>query len=160
MNVKLNVRSVGANYTGRVACHDICAPNYRSLPKKTDKAPLYVVIIFTAGTQLRENENVAGKNNSDKQEGVTATRNTQPPPQMCAILCSRTAILPSPRRAAGEIRDGTTGPCGQAGGFPNGQEFGFSRRRFTKRNLPRASGLSGLLPRSVVRETVTSSLRK
>src|SRR3974390_844920 len=91
--------------------------------KRLDKMPVYVVIIFTAATQPdRENENAAGEKQLRQAEGVRATRNTQPPPAGCApSSVPEQRILRSQRFAAGEIRDATTGPSGQAGGFPNGQ---------------------------------------
>src|SRR5438105_6016300 len=125
MIVKLMLSWVLAvSYTGILACRDICALFSITFQKKRlDKAPQYVVIIFTDGTQPnRENENAAGEKQLRQAEGVTATRNTQPPPSGCAPSFVREQrILRSQRLAAGEIRDATTGPCGQAGGFPNGQ---------------------------------------
>jgi hypothetical protein len=125
MSVKLMLSGVlAASYTGIVARRDICAPFSITFRKKRlDKTPPYVVIIFTAGTQPnRKNENAAGEKQLRQAEGITATRNTQPPPSGCAPSFVREQrILRSQGLAAGEIRDGTTGPCGQAGGFPNGQ---------------------------------------
>ena len=125
MTVKLILSEVlAANRTGLVAFHSICvllSITFRQ--KRLDKIPTYVVIIFTAVTQPnRENENAAGEKQLRQAEGVTATRNTQPPPAGCAPSAfPEQRILRSQRLAAGEIRDATTGPCGQAGGFPNGQ---------------------------------------
>src|SRR6201981_290558 len=121
MSVKTMLSGVlAASYTGIVACA-LFSITFRK--KRLDKTPPYVVIIFTAGTQPnRENENAAGEKQLRQAEGITATRNTQPPPSGCAPPFVREQrILRSQRLAAGEIRDGTTGPCGQAGGFPNGQ---------------------------------------
>jgi len=129
MNVKLILSGVlAANRTGLVAFHSICALFSITFPKKRlDKTPFDVVIIFTAVTQPnRENENAAGQKQLRQAEGVTATRNTQPPPAGGApSFVSEQRILRSQRLAAGEIRDATTGPSGQAGGFPNGQGVWF-----------------------------------
>jgi hypothetical protein len=104
--------------------------------------PLINALTFTAATQPnRENENAAGEKQLRQAEGVTATRNTQPPPAGGApSSVPEQRILRSQRPAAGEIRDATTGPCGQAGGFPNGQGVWFlppvvlpSRIRFRAR---------------------------
>jgi hypothetical protein len=125
MTVKLMLSGVlAANHIGLVVLDSICvllSITFRQ--KRLDKIPAYVVIIFTAATQPnRENENAAGEKQLRQAEGVTATRNTQPPPAGCApSFVPEQRILRSQRLAAGEIRDATTGPCGQAGGFPNGQ---------------------------------------
>src|SRR5262250_2761126 len=91
--------------------------------KRLDNMPISVVIIFTAATKPdRENKNAAGEKQRRQAEGVTATRNTQPPPARCASSSvPGQRLLRSQRLGAGEIRDATTGPSGQAGGFPNGQ---------------------------------------
>ena len=129
MTVKLMLSGVlAANRTGLVAFHSLCvllSITFRQ--KRLDKIPAYVVIIFTAATQSnRQNENAAGEKQLRQAEGVTATRNTQPPPAGCApSFVPEQRILRSQRFAAGEIRDATTGPCGQAGGFPNGQGVWF-----------------------------------
>jgi hypothetical protein len=129
MIVKLMLSGVlAANYTEMGARNDIYATLSITFRKKRlDNTPLCVVIIFTAGTQPnRENENVAGEKQLRQAEGVTATRNTQPPPAGCApSFVPEQRVLRSQRLAACEIRDVTTGPCGQAGGFPNGQGVWF-----------------------------------
>ena len=114
---------LAANRTGLVAFHCICALlSITFRQKRLDKIPAYVVIIFTAATQPnRENENAAGEKQLRQAEGVRAARNTEPPPAGCApSFVPEQRILRSQRLAAGEIRDATTGPCGQTGGFPNG----------------------------------------
>ena len=125
MNVKLILSGVlAANCIGSVVCYNagaLLSITFRQ--KRLDKLPAYVVIIFTAATQPnRENENAAGEKQLRQAEGVRATRNTEPPPAGGApSFVPEQRILRSQRLAAGEIRDATTGPCGQAGGFPNGQ---------------------------------------
>ena len=93
--------------------------------KRLDKISGSVVIIFTAVTQPnRENKNAAGENPPRQAEDVT--RNTQPPPARGASSSvSGQRLLRSQRLGAGEIRDATTGPSGQAGGFPHGQGVWF-----------------------------------
>lgn len=129
MNVKSMLsRVLTANRTGLVAFHSVwLLLSITFQQKRLDKMPLYVVIIFTAGMQPnRENENAAGEKQLRQAEGVTATRNTQPPPAGCAASFVREQrILRSQRPAAGEIRDAPTGPSGQAGGFANGQRVWF-----------------------------------
>ena len=124
MNVKLMLSEVlAANCIGLVAVYGLYALFSIAFRKKRlDKSPAYVVIIFTAATQPnRENEHAPGEKQLRQAEGVTATRNTQPPPAGCTpSSLPEQRILRSQRLAAGEIRDATTGPCGQAGGFPNG----------------------------------------
>src|SRR4029077_4553441 len=80
-----------------------------------------------AGAQPnRENENVAGEKQLRQAEGVRATRNSQAPSAGgTPYAIPEQRILRSQRPAAGEIRDAATGPCGQAGGFPNGQGVWF-----------------------------------
>src|SRR5260370_25879546 len=123
MNVKLMLSGVlAANYTGLIALYRLWALLSISLQqKRLDKIPAYVVIIFTAARQPnRENENALGEKQLGQAEGLTATRNTQPPPAGCTPSSLREQrILRSQRLAAGEIRDATTGPCGQADGVPN-----------------------------------------
>jgi len=114
---------LAANCIGLVAFYRLYALFSITFRKKRlDKSPAYVVIIFTAATQPnQENEHAAGEKQLRQAEGVTATRNTQPPPAGCApSFVPGQRILRSQRRATGEIRDATTGPCGQVGGFPNG----------------------------------------
>src|SRR5260370_5697008 len=129
MNVKLMLSGVlAASCTGLLAVCGLCALlSITFQQKRLDKVPAYVVIIFTAAAQPnRENEHAAGEKQLRQAEGVTATRNTQPPPAGCApssVPAQR--ILRSQRLATGEIRDATTGPCGQSGGFPNGQGMCF-----------------------------------
>ena len=129
MNVKLMLSGVlAANCTGWISRWRLFALLSITLQqKRLDKIPLYVVIILTAAAQPnRENENAAGEKQLRQAEGVTATRNTQPPPAGCtSSFIPEQRILRSQRLAAGEIRDATTGPCGQAGGFPNGQGVWF-----------------------------------
>jgi hypothetical protein len=124
MNVKLMLSGMlAANCTGWISrCRLFALLSMTLQQKRLDKIPLYVVIIFTAAAQPnRENENAAGEKQLRQAEGVTATRNTQPPPARCApSFVPGQRILRSQRLATGEIRDATTGPCGQAGGFPNG----------------------------------------
>jgi hypothetical protein len=128
MIVKLMLSGVlAANGTGLVAiCGLYALLSITFRQKRLDKIPAYVVIIFTAVTQPnRENENAAEKQ-LRQAEGVTATRNTQPPPAGCAPSAfPEQRILRSQRLAAGEIRDAKTGPCGQASGFPNSQGVWF-----------------------------------
>ncbi len=129
MTVKLIMSGVLAvNRTGLVAFHSVCvllSITFRQ--KRLDKIPAYVVIIFTAAKQpSRENENATGEKQLRQAQGVRATRNTEPPPAGGApSFVPEQRILRSQRLAAGEIRDATTGPCGQAGGFPNGQRVWF-----------------------------------
>jgi hypothetical protein len=124
MNVKLMLSGMlAASCTGWISCCRLFALLSITLQqKRLDKIPLYVVIIVTAAAQPnRENENAAGEKQLRQAEGVTATRDTQPPPARCApSFVPGQRILRSQRLATGEIRDATTGPCGQAGGFPNG----------------------------------------
>jgi len=125
MTVKLMLSGVLAvNYAGLRICRTLYALfSIIFREKRLDKTPCYVVIVFTVVRQPnRENENAPGEKPLRQAEGVTATRNTQPPPAGGAPSFVREQrILRSQRPAAGEIRDATTGPCGQAGGFPNGQ---------------------------------------
>ena len=116
MNVKLMLSGVlAASCAGLLAVYGLCALLSITLQqKRLDKITVLVVIIFTAATQPnRENENAPGENQLRQAEGVTATRNTQPPPAGCApSSIPEQRILRSQRLAAGEIRDATTGPCG------------------------------------------------
>jgi len=124
MNVKLMLSvMLAASCTGWISrCRLFALLSITLQQKRLDKIPLYVVIIFTAAAQPnRENENAAGEKQLRQAEGVTATRDTQPPPARCApSFVPGQRILRSQRLATGEIRDATTGPCGQAGGFSNG----------------------------------------
>lgn len=98
-----------------------------SRQKSLDKLSATVVIIFTVVRQPnRDNKNVAGENQPRQAKHVTATRNPQPPPARCASsFVPEQRFLRSQRRGAGEIRNATTGPSGQAGGFSNGQGVRF-----------------------------------
>jgi hypothetical protein len=129
MNVKLMLSGVLAvSCIGLIAFCGICWLLSITLQQeRLDKIPSLVGITFTAITQPdRENENAAGEKQFRQAEGVTATRNTQPPPAGGApSSIPEQRILRSQRLAAGEIRDATTGPCGQAGDFPNGQGVWF-----------------------------------
>ena len=129
MTVKVMLSGVlAANHIGLVALDRICVLlSITFQQKRLDKILAYVVIIFTATTQLnRENENAAGEKQLRQAEDLTATRNTQPPPAGGApSSVPGQRILRYQRLAAGEIRDATTGPCGQVGGFPNGQGVWF-----------------------------------
>jgi hypothetical protein len=124
MNVRLMLcGGLAVNYAGLVIHGTLCGLFSITFQKKRlDKTPGYVVITFTVVMQPnRENENAAGEKQLRQAEGVTATRNTQPPPAGCApSSVPGQRILRSQRLATGEIRDATTGPRGQAGGFPNG----------------------------------------
>ena len=129
MNVKLMLsRVLTANCSGLVASlriFTLLSITFRQ--KRLDKILGSVVIILTAARQPnRENQNAAGEKQFRQAAGVTAKRNTQPPPAGCtASSVPEQRILRSQRLAAGEIRDATTGPCGQAGGFSNGQGVRF-----------------------------------
>jgi hypothetical protein len=129
MSVKLMLSGVLAeSCTELIAVFGICWLLSNTLQqKRLDKIPVCVVIIFTCVTQPdRENENAAGEEQFRQAEGVTATRNTQPPPAGGApSSIPEQRIFRSQRLAAGEIRDATTGPGGQAGDFPNGQGVWF-----------------------------------
>src|SRR6266404_3978602 len=120
---------LAANRTRLVAfCYQCPGLSVTFRSKRLDKIPPeFVVIIFTAVTQPnRENENAAGEKQLRQAEGVTATRNTQSAPARCApSSVPGQRLFRSQRLAAGEIRDATTGPGGQAGGFPNGQGVWF-----------------------------------
>ena len=83
MNVKLMLSGVLAvSCTGLIAFCGICWLLSITLQQeRLDKIPSLVGITFTAITQPdRENENAAGEKQFRQAEGVTATRNTQPPP--------------------------------------------------------------------------------
>ena len=129
MNVKLmSSRVLATNCRGLVAflrLFKLLSISFRQ--KRLDKILGSVVIIFTAARQPnRENQNAAGEKPFRQAPSVTAKRNTQPPPAGCApSAVPEQRILRSQRLGAGEIRDATTGPCGQAGGFSNGQGVWF-----------------------------------
>ena len=129
MNVKAMLSEVSAtNCTVLVVYRHVYLYSSSTFRQKSlDKISVSVVIIFTAVKQPnRDNEYGAGENQPRQAQGVTATRDAQPPPARCASSSvPGQRLLRSQRLGAGEIRDATTGPSGQAYGFPNGQGVWF-----------------------------------